>query len=171
MHIECVLDGFLLVETPTIQYDVWFNIGDLDRYLKFHHVLNSHPCHRCLANVSLFQTRRVHLWQFTGLNPALLSTLNYQISSLEMHFSQLKEIPDLQFKSLPIVAIEKESCSIRDLSAHIYALLQWVILNNTFKYHVFAPMGRFQLESIYLYFPPSSQLLHLCFCPVGLSLL
>jgi hypothetical protein len=30
---------------------------------------------------------------------------------------------------------------------------------NTFKYHVFAPMGRFQLESIYLYFPPSSQLL------------
>ena len=27
----------------------------------------------------------------------------------------------------------------------------------TKKYHVFAPMGRFQLESIYLYFPPSSQ--------------
>ena len=25
---------------------------------------------------------------------------------------------------------------------------------NTKKYHVFAPMGRFQLESIYLYFPP-----------------
>ena len=42
---------------------------------------------------------------------------------------------------------------------------------NTKKYHVFAPMGRFQLESIYLYFPPSSQLLYLCFCPVGLSLL
>ena len=31
---------------------------------------------------------------------------------------------------------------------------------NTKKYHVFAPMGRFQLESIYLYFPPSSQLLY-----------
>ena len=31
---------------------------------------------------------------------------------------------------------------------------------NTFKYHVFAPMGRFQLETIYLYFPPSSQLLY-----------
>ena len=26
---------------------------------------------------------------------------------------------------------------------------------NTFKYHVFAPMERFQLELIYLYFPPS----------------
>ena len=26
---------------------------------------------------------------------------------------------------------------------------------NTFIYHVFAPMGRFQLESIYLYFPPT----------------
>ena len=45
------------------------------------------------------------------------------------------------------------------------------LILNTFKYHVFAPMGRFQLESIYLYFPPSSQLLYLCFCPVGLSLL
>ena len=41
---------------------------------------------------------------------------------------------------------------------------------NTKKYHVFAPMGRFQLESIYLYFPPSSQLLYLCFCPVGLCM-
>ena len=39
--------------------------------------------------------------------------------------------------------------------------------SNTKKYHVFAPMGRFQLESIYLYFPPSSQLVYLCFCPVG----
>ena len=37
------------------------------------------------------------------------------------------------------------------------------------KYHVFAPMGRFQLESIYLYFPPSSQLVYLCFCPKGLQ--
>ena len=39
----------------------------------------------------------------------------------------------------------------------------------TKKYHVFAPMGRFQLETIYIYFPSSSQLLYLCFCPVGLS--
>ena len=29
---------------------------------------------------------------------------------------------------------------------------------NTFKYHVFAPIGRFQLELIYLYFPPSFHL-------------
>ena len=42
---------------------------------------------------------------------------------------------------------------------------------DTFKYHVFAPMGRFQLESIYLYFPPSFHLTVGCFCPVGLSLL
>ena len=42
---------------------------------------------------------------------------------------------------------------------------------NTFKYHIFAPMGRFQLELIYLYFPPSSHLIYVCFCPVGLSLL
>ena len=28
-------------------------------------------------------------------------------------------------------------------------------LINTYKYHVFAPMVKFQLELIYLYFPPS----------------
>ena len=33
---------------------------------------------------------------------------------------------------------------------------KYIIVINTKKYHVFAPMGRFQLESIYLYFPPSS---------------
>ena len=38
---------------------------------------------------------------------------------------------------------------------------------NTKKCHVFTPMGRFQLESIYLYFPPSSQQVYLCFCPVA----
>ena len=27
-------------------------------------------------------------------------------------------------------------------------------------------MGRFQLELIYLYFPPSSHLIYVCFCPV-----
>ena len=39
------------------------------------------------------------------------------------------------------------------------------------KKYVFAPMGRFQLESIYLYFPPSSQLLYFSFFFIGLSLL
>ena len=28
-----------------------------------------------------------------------------------------------------------------------------------------------RLELVYLYFPPSSHLVYLCFCPVGLSLL
>ena len=31
--------------------------------------------------------------------------------------------------------------------------------------------GCFDLELIYLYFPPSSHLIYVCFCPVGLSLL
>ena len=35
------------------------------------------------------------------------------------------------------------------------------VANNTFKYHVFAPMGRFQLELIYLYFPPASHLTYI----------
>ena len=35
----------------------------------------------------------------------------------------------------------------------------------------YAPMGRFQLELIYLYFPPSFDLTVGCFWPVGLSLL
>ena len=42
---------------------------------------------------------------------------------------------------------------------------------NTLKYHVFAPMGRLQLELIYLYSPPSFHLTVGCFCPVGLSVL
>ena len=45
------------------------------------------------------------------------------------------------------------------------------IFVNTFKYHVFAPMGRFQLELIYLYSPLSFHLRVDCFCPAGLSLL
>ena len=43
-------------------------------------------------------------------------------------------------------------------------------LGRTFKYYVFAPMGKFQLELNYLYFPPSSHLIYVCFCPVGLLL-
>jgi hypothetical protein len=39
----------------------------------------------------------------------------------------------------------------------------------TFKCHVFAPMWRFQLQLIYLYFPPSFHLIVGCFCPVGLQ--
>ena len=53
----------------------------------------------------------------------------------------------------------------------ITAMVNGVLCNNTFKYHVVAPMGRFQLELIYLYFPPSFHLTVGCFCPVGLSLL
>ena len=44
-----------------------------------------------------------------------------------------------------------------EASANRFSFFKYVIRINTFKYHVFAPMG-FQLESIYLYFPPSSQL-------------
>ena len=40
---------------------------------------------------------------------------------------------------------------------------------NTKKYHVFAPIGRFQLELIYLYFPPSSQLMLMNACIVFLN--
>ena len=39
-------------------------------------------------------------------------------------------------------------------------------LKKSFKYHVFAPVGRFQLELIYLYFPLSFHLIVGCFCPV-----
>ena len=36
---------------------------------------------------------------------------------------------------------------------------------NTFKYHVFCTDGKFQLELIYLYFPPSSHLLYVTSTP------
>ena len=54
---------------------------------------------------------------------------------------------------------------------HVYVLFgllsQSILLNIMF----FSPMRRFQSELIYLYFPPSSHLIYVCFCPVGLSLL
>ena len=43
--------------------------------------------------------------------------------------------------------------------------------SNTFKYHVFASMERFQLELIYLFFSTVFPSNSCCFCPVGLSLL
>jgi len=43
------------------------------------------------------------------------------------------------------------------------------ISTNTFKYHVFAPMGRFQLKLIYLYFPLSLNLTVGCFCSEQLT--
>ena len=66
------------------------------------------------------------------------------------YISHLSQFTDLDF-----------FCTTNGIS-----VLLWILK----KYHVFAPMGRFQLESIYLYFTPSSQLLYICFCPVGLPL-
>ena len=59
----------------------------------------------------------------------------------------------------------------KDNINQIYGLITSDKFNsiNITKYHVFAPMGRFQLELIYLYYPPSSHLVYLCFCPVGLQ--
>ena len=67
----------------------------------------------------------------------MFSSLNHNIGSVE-----------LTYKSN--IFIIMSSHDIRELS----------ILK---KNHVFAPMGRFQIELIYLYFPPSSHLVYLCF--------
>ena len=49
------------------------------------------------------------------------------------------------------------------------------VLSKNFKIKICKIIDRFKpvksIKLIYLYFPPSSQLLYLCFCPVGLSLL
>ena len=50
--------------------------------------------------------------------------------------------------------IRKSGLSAGKVDVYYYRYKHFL---NTKKYHVFAPMGRFQLESIYLYFPPSSQ--------------
>ena len=69
------------------------------------------------------------------------------------------------------------TCSLREPRfagwnpTEVHAFFLGLFPMDTKKYHVFAPLGRFQLELIYLYFPPSSLLVYLCFCPVGLSLL
>ena len=59
---------------------------------------------------------------------------------------------------------------LNNIGTHKYWLPN-VLTSNiyTFKYHVIAQKGRFQLELIYVYFPPSFHLTVCCFCPVGLS--
>ena len=89
-----------------------------------------------------------------GESNVLFKMVNWLV--LEVRFSSSKLI-------YTIIIKQKNSTLTSQALMSLYV--------NTKKYHVFAPMGRFQLESIYLYFPPSSQLVYLCFCPVGLSLL
>ena len=51
---------------------------------------------------------------------------------------------------------------MRELGAMVYeqgdAISKLSNQTHIFKYHVFAPIGKFQLELIYLYFPPSFHL-------------
>jgi len=48
-----------------------------------------------------------------------------------------------------------DNVDISDTYVDIIISTLYIELLNTFKCHVFAPMGRLQLELIYLYFPPS----------------
>ena len=124
----------------------------------------------------------MHFWQKVELilSYSFLTYVRHRSEfRLEAYFLRLqvfKEYENLQTQDPQLKSLSEDLCSWLlwpeksiDLG-QVYSIkvLQTI---NTFKYHVFAPMGRFQLESIYLYFPPSSQLLYLCFCPVGLSLL
>ena len=104
-----------------------------------------------LAEETLECGQSVTLYCFLGNKPLqLTSTCN--CASVEVHATK-------RFSS-------------QHLSAHIIITLIFnKLAANTFKYHVSAPMGRFQLELIYLYFPTSFHLIVGCFCPVGLSLL
>ena len=95
----------------------------------------------------LFSKRLPFLFIFLGLSAPLshvLVSINYLISSSDLF--RKKDINNIILQILFFFA------SIRRLSRFI---------GKSFPI----------LESIYLYFPPSSQLLYLCFCPVGLSLL
>ena len=75
-------------------------------------------------------------------------------------------MPSLTLKILEIVALQiamaLEPITLRVniiviANSFTFDTLKLISLY-TFKYHVFAPMGRFQLELIYLYFPPSFHL-------------
>ena len=61
----------------------------------------------------------------------------------------------LKEKWVPKSDIKKVSVYYCHVLPQIESMVSASISFNTFKYHVFAPMGRFQLELIYLYFPPS----------------
>ena len=74
-----------------------------------------------------------------------------------IHFTEIHIIYSIQINILYplhrnthyILYSDKHTIS----SSQKYTL--YTLFRYTFKYHVFAPMGRFQLESIYLYFPPN----------------
>ena len=67
------------------------------------------------------------------------------------------------FTTLPSVVVLQNLCLLHSILIFISCRFWSFLITslNTFEYHIFAPMGRFQLELIliYLYFPPSSHLI------------
>ena len=117
--------------------------------------VNTPKCHKIHLNSGCFQeailpilTVSDWLWELCWLSTVLPDQIILR-GNIKIHnkiFILLKKQLFLTIKSLGMVMC-------------FYNLVSYWIIVNTKKYHVFAAMGRFQLESIYLYFPPSS-LLH-----------
>ena len=71
---------------------------------------------------------------------------------LQWHRSQGSQAYTFLFRATNMPKTCRSIAVLRHL--RYYNSTVWIIFHiNTKKYHVFAPMGRFQLESIYLYFP------------------
>ena len=82
-------------------------------------------------------------------------------------FSHLRlDLPKDQFPvGLPVKSLKAllPSSNLATCPTHLnlLGLITLTTLSILKKYNVLAPMGRFQLELIYLYFPPSSHLVYL----------
>ena len=93
---------------------------------------------------------------FIRINLPLLSTV---LPSNSWLFLSCRPFVVITF-STGLVRIEITSISSVEVFRVHFRLTGKVI--NTFKYHVFAPTGRYQLELIYLNFPPSFHLTVAC---------
>ena len=121
------------------------------------HVSTPRTCASRLVYATAYFTALV---VFIAFSAKLISVLTVQKSVMD-----IKDFQDLLNQGFKIGLLGGTN------HQDYFEVLLFTIMIITFKYHVFAPMGRFQLELIYLDFPLSFHLTVGCFCPVGLSLL
>ena len=88
---------------------------------------------------------------------------------LQLSVSQTCYVHELLIKQIKIVNLLYKNVRVRLI--YMLSVCSYI---NTFKYHVSCNDGKISVRInllLYLYFPPSSHLIFLCFRPAGLSLL
>ena len=96
-------------------------------------------------------TQKIYSCYFDSLIQLYLHRMACKISPFRLYYWLRKNV-GITFCFMHVVRI------FPSMLSPIFVIFFICTSINTFKYHVFAPMGRFQLELIYLYFTPSFHL-------------